>query len=323
MLKRRFARCAGFSAAALFLAGCPQPPASDAPLLIGVSRRDVVHGGVVRSLHLFVPQQALDAPPASMPLLLVLHGGGGDAAFMARVTRFDALAQRDGFIVAYPQGINGNWNDGRPELDNGVDDVGFIAAVIDALVAEYPIDGARIYATGLSNGGQMCFRLAFDLGDRIAAIAPVAALLSESLAVRPRPSPMPALVIFGRDDPITPFEGGTVGGAGLRRGDVLSADATGEFWISVNRADATPLIETLPDRDALDGTRASRARHAPLAAGAAEFQFITIEGGGHTWPGGVQYLPVFVIGRTSRDFSASEEIWMFLSRQSRSAGMTP
>ncbi|TWT46240.1 Esterase PHB depolymerase [Phycisphaerae bacterium RAS1] len=304
------------SAAALgFLPACPPPESPrDDPFLVGLSQRDVIHDGVVRQLRLFVPGQTLDAPPASVPLLLILHGGGGDAALMARITQFDALAQREGFIAAYPQGINGNWNDGRPELDNGVDDVGFIAAVIDELAAEYPVDQLRVYATGLSNGGQMCFRLAFDLGERIAAVAPVAALLSAALAEREPPPSMPMLIIFGRDDPITPFEGGTVGGDALSRGDVISADATRTFWIAANGAVAAPTVEDLPDRDPLDGTRATRAVHTTGGgAASAEFQFITVDGGGHTWPGGAQYLPVLAIGRTSRDFSASEEIWRFVS----------
>jgi polyhydroxybutyrate depolymerase len=187
--------------------------------------------------------------------------------------------------------------------------------MLDSLESEYPIDASRIYATGLSNGGHMCYRMAFDLSDRVAAIAPVGALLSTALRARdvgPRHS-MAVLVIAGDADPISPYEGGVVGGGVLRRGEVSSAQDTVQFWIEAGAVTTPTVSEYTVDTAANDGTRARVARYA-AASSEVEVVLITIEGGGHTWPGGEQYLPEAIVGRTSRDFSAATVIWEFLKR---------
>lgn len=291
--------------------GCPAREQSH------FERGGVQWEGRQRTYGLYVPSAALSQPTTPRAVVLAFHGGGGDGESMRRLTGFDEIAESDGFFVCYPDGVGGNWHDGRPGINEDIDDVGFVRALLDELASKHAIDAQRVYATGMSNGGHLCYRLAFDLSDRITAIAPVAALLSESLFVRAAPPPraLPVEIIVGDADPISPFGGGVVGGDLLDRGVTLSADDTIAFWRNVCRAPNDPVIINQDDEPA-DRTSVVRASYAP-ATGGAEFVFITIRDGGHTWPGGRQYLPESLIGVTSREFSAAADIWDFFSRQLR------
>lgn len=280
-------------------------------------RHTLTHAGLERVYYLYVPPD-LD-PDRPAPLLLALHGGGGTAEGMEKLTEsgFHALADRDGFVVAYPQGIDRHWNDGRPTEDRAhqenLDDVGFIAALIDHLAATYPIDPARVYATGISNGGMMSFRLACELSDRVTAVAPVTANLSEALAETCDPArPVPLLILNGTEDPLVRWEGGDIKILRTSRGRVLSVAETVAFWREHNECPAEPEVTHLPDTDPDDGTRVRRERYAPCAAGSV-VELVTVEGGGHTWPGGYAYLPGWLIGRTSRDIDANAVIWDFFA----------
>jgi polyhydroxybutyrate depolymerase len=279
-----------------------QPEAGDANIFVN---------GQARSYRIFEPSPAQSAGADSQfPLVLAFHGGGGTAAGMQILTGLDTLAEREGFFVAYPQGLNNNWNDGRPGINENVDDVEFVRMLLDELLAKHRIDANRICATGISNGGHFCHRLAFDLPGRFAAIAPVAAALSTTLAARPHsPSPIAVLMIFGDADPIAPYGGGTIRvGTLVERGEMLSVRDAARYWAAANGATAEPEVSYEPDTAADDGTRARREVFSPEFGGPSVV-VLTIEGGGHTWPGGVQYLPEAVIGRTSRDLSAGEVIW--------------
>jgi len=246
----------------------------------------------------------------------VLHGGGGTGYGMPRFTGFNAIADRENFIVVYPDGIEKHWNDGREpkryrtHIEN-TDDVGFISALIDELSSELNIDTGRIYVTGISNGGMMSHRLACELSERIAAFSPVVSNLPVSMLKVWNPSrPMPALIINGTDDPLVPWEGGDIRLGIMKLGEVLSVADTVKFWTTMNRCSSSPIVTELPDKDPNDGTTVRKEIYAGCSDG-AEVVLYTIEGGGHTWPGGIQYLPESFIGKTSREFNASEVIWQF------------
>ncbi len=171
----------------------------------------LTHDGRERTYALYTPPQ----PSASMPLLIALHGGGGRGSGMIHITYggFNRLAERETFVVVYPDGVDKRWNDGRGLTEwrahrERVDDVGFIAALIDQISAEQPIDRRRVYVTGISNGGMMSYRLACELGDRIAAIAPVVAALPAHLSGCVPPHAMPIILMNGTDDPLIPYQGG-------------------------------------------------------------------------------------------------------------------
>jgi polyhydroxybutyrate depolymerase len=260
----------------------------------------------------------LHLPPAydgedALPLLFAFHGGGGDGEGMEKLTHFSDIADEHGFIVVYPDGIDNNWNDGRPEVNPGVDDVGFISALIDELGDVYGIDTSRVYSTGISNGGMFSFRLACELSDKIAAVAPVAALMGVNLSQNCSPSrSVPVMLIMGTDDPLVPWEGGEIGGDLARRGFAISAASTVSFWVEVDGCSYSPALEYLPDTDPGDGTRVRKETYSGGHNG-TEVVLLAVEGGGHTWPGGVQYMREKVIGVTSRDIDAGEIIWDFFT----------
>lgn len=271
--------------------------------------------GRLRQYRLYVPPSLTRAEP--VPLLFVLHGGGGDAPGMERLTRsgFHVLADEAGFVVVYPEGVDKHWNDGR-DLDDtasqaNIDDIAFIVALIDHLDQAYPIDRTRVYATGISNGGFMSYRLACELSDQIAGIAAVAANMSDALASTCQPArPVAVMIITGTDDPLVPFEGGDVRVLRQTRGHVLSTADTAAFWRQQNGCDGPLEVEQLPDRDPDDHTRVSRETSAGCAGG-RRVEVVVVDGGGHTWPGGAPYLHRWLIGRTSRDIDANGLIWSF------------
>ncbi|MBW2437552.1 MAG: esterase [Deltaproteobacteria bacterium] len=251
------------------------------------------------------------------PLLLVLHGGGGTNRGMLRLTnrRFNELADRDGFIVVYPQGFDKSWNDGRPDKisgaqRNGVDDVGFLRALIEDMINRYPIDAKRIFVTGISNGGLMSYQLGCSLPDIIRAIAPVTAQIPAAIAPLCRSESAVSLAVFnGTADPLVPYNGGQITVLGRPRGAVLSTDETIRIWRRKNRCNPEAVITELPDV-ADDGTRVTKIEYS-RCKNESKVVLYRIEGGGHAWPDGRQYLPVKWVGRTSRDINGCDEIWQF------------
>jgi polyhydroxybutyrate depolymerase len=245
------------------------------------------------------------------PLVLALHGMGGDGAGMARLTHFDTIADEGGFIVAYPDGLRRRWSYGPLPMLGGIDDVGFIAALIAALSSDLAIDQARVYALGMSNGGGLIDLLICRRADLFAAVAIVSATIGSFMARICRPSrPVSVLMIHGTDDPLVPFAGGS-----RRRQVLLSAPDTAQHWARLAGCQEGPVVNYLPDY-AHDGTQ---VRYDVFSGGqdGAEVILYVIEGGGHSWPGGWAYLPERIIGKTSRQIDASLVIWDFFQRHIR------
>jgi polyhydroxybutyrate depolymerase len=263
--------------------------------------------GIERSYILHVPESVTNAK--SSALVLVLHGGSGTAKGMNELTGFNKVSDEYGFILCYPQGVDKQWNDGRKVTQtyvNGVEvnDVKFISSLIDSLKSKYNIDSSRVYASGISNGGMMSFRLGCELNNRIAAIAPVAISMSDYLYNSCSPGkPVPLMYIFGDDDPLVPYEGGSIR---YSRGEVVSVQNTLGFWVKNNLCNEEPVTSEIDEWD--DDTMVKKYVYSG-STGRNEVVFYLVRGGGHTWPGGKQYLPKLLVGRTSREFNASEEIW--------------
>jgi polyhydroxybutyrate depolymerase len=257
---------------------------------------------------------------------LALHGGGGTAAAMDRSTngQFGREAARRGWLVAFPQGVAKGWNDGRPLTSRrdrqrrGVDDVAFLGALIDRIHTTHGIDRSRVYATGISNGGFMSFRLGLELSAQIAAIAPVTANLARAHDGKRPDHPVGLLVINGTADPLVPYAGGHVRVLGRSRGAIHSTAETMRRWAAFNGCAGRPKATPLPDRTPRDGTRAYVHDWPSCATGAA-VRLVRIEGGGHTWPGGRAYLPRFLVGAVCRDFEAVPLIFEFFARHVRKA----
>lgn len=283
--------------------------------------RSLEHQGRRRTFHVFTPPGHEKEKP--VPLVLALHGGGGTGRTFDRGTGGGVTreAARRGWVVVFPDGVNKGWNDGRDirtrrdAARRDVDDVGFLAKVVDALHASHGIDRTRVYATGISNGGFMSFRLGVELADRIAAIAPVTANMTPVLAAKEPARPVPVLVLNGTADPLVPYAGGQVRVLGRDRGLTLSTEDSVRWWVKHDGCEARFTRRWLPDR-ARDGCRV-RVDAWTACEGASEVVLVRIEGGGHTWPGGRQYLPRFLVGRVCRDFDGTKTIFDFFARHHR------
>lgn len=291
-------------AAVLFV---PSPPhhelqAADesSALKPGTHLEAMVHDGIKRTYRLYVPRSYDGAKP--VPLVIGLHGSFTDGRIMAILTAFSIPADKYGFAVVYPDGLNTMWRFG------GKEDVGFIAALIDELVGKKLVDPTRVYSTGISAGGYMSNKLGCDLGHRLAAIAPVCGTMQKKTENKPV-CPMPVLYIHGTDDRITGYDGNLLVG---KHAVSLSAEEQVAWWAKYNRCAEKPKVEMLPDKID-DGTAVERWTYEPAKDGAPVI-FYKIKGGGHTWPG-APFQPEALLGKTCRDFKATEVIWEFFSRQ--------
>ena len=289
---------------------------------VGERRGSIVWDGLKRTYLLHIPPSYDKNRP--MPLVIALHGSGGSGKTMKRLTLggFNTLSDKEGFIVVYPSGVGRHWNDGREIAwhrahTENIDDVGFISALIDHLVKELNIDQRRIYVTGMSGGALMAHRLACELSEKITAIATVAGGMPKEVFAYCSPlRPISVLIINNVDDPVIPWEGGELRLGRLTLGEVVPVSSMVKYWVTHNQCSPIPVITYEPDKDPLDGTRVRKERYEKGKDG-TDVILYAIEGGGHTWPGGQQYLPERLIGKTSRDIDANEVIWNFFKKHAR------
>jgi polyhydroxybutyrate depolymerase len=273
--------------------------------------------GRMRQYLLYVPAM----PNGS--LVLVFHGGGQRATQIQRISGFDALADREHFIVAYPEAFERSWADGRNVTsaeEQGVDDVGFAKAVAADIWRTQTIDRSRIFATGLSNGAALSHRLACEAADTFAAIAPIAGSIATGVVKSCQPSrPVGVVSIHGLADPSVPFNGGYVGGQ-PRGGQVESSRASQELWRTLNgcgpAVTSTPLPVVVND-----GTSVTR-RTYPNCRVNGDVVAYEIEQGGHRWPPHLfddknEAMARQENGISSQNINASEVIWAFFAAHGR------
>ena len=284
--------------------------------------------GITRKYLVFAPK-GFDKP---LLVVLALHGGGSNARQMERYTRFNPLAAKEGFLVVYPEAVEGNWNDGRAipgvrAQQENLDDVKFVRTIVDSLSREHKIDRSRVFCTGISNGAFMSHRLATEASDLIAAIAPVVGGMAPTMAKKFHPAySVSILIIQGDADPLVPIRGGMVGlPRGRKRGLVVPTEETISLYVKRNGNQGEPAEATL-DRDEKDGTSVE-IRKYPDGPGGVKTRVYIVRNGGHTWAGRPLYLPELLIGKASQEFSATDVIWGFFkacpARQARSGFKNP
>jgi len=296
-----------------------------------------VPGFTGRAYDVYLPADYAAARPA--PVILAIHGGGGNSRAAARTACPDgdldsqdclhAMANREGVAVVYPNGTRSRllpnvrtWNAGGGAkgwqcvsgraCQEGVDDIAYFRALLDDLERWVAVDARRVYATGLSNGGAMSHRLACQMGDRIASIAAVggANQYATTASCAP-PRPVPVMQIHGTADPCWRYEGGEA--ACAQRDDLtkISVDASMRVWARVNGCGPAGGAEVLAREKDITTVQIR------WAACRADTILIRVDGGGHVWPGGWAYFGERVIGPMVRGWSANRVILDFFSRHSK------
>jgi polyhydroxybutyrate depolymerase len=254
--------------------------------------------------------------------VLAFHGGGGNASGFQRYAGLDALADRDGFLVAYPNGSNRlfeerllTWNAGECcgfAAEIGVDDVGFALAVIEDVAQHSSLDLSRVYATGHSNGAMMAYRLAAEAAGRVAAIAPVAGAMALGHFAPARA--VPVLHIHSVDDPRALYAGGINETLG-REISHRPVEAELERWRERDGCPQAPAVLEQRTWQAEGGAEhsATLLAWAPCADG-SEVRLWRLTGAGHGWPGADPVLPERIMGPPTEVVSAADEVWAFLRR---------
>lgn len=310
----------------------------------GPGDRDVSleHGGRRRTYRVHVPP-GLEGSEG-LPLVLVMHGGVVNAYFTEYNTGMNAVADREGFITVYPNGTGRMedrllaWNVGfgfAYPLRNNVDDTGFLRELIVRMIGEYAVDPGRVYATGISNGGILSYKLASEASDLVAAVAPVAGASmgrereDSPLVVFPRPArPVSVMAFHGMRDRLMPYGGGK--GTGITNAVYRPVQESIDLWIGYDGCSATPETWTSPNGNIV------RHWYSGGREG-SEVVLYTIRDGGHSWPGGrqvgaagegAQAAPPFRslrlgnrlaarIGPPTQEISANDLMWEFFKRHSR------
>lgn len=276
----------------------------------------------------------------ALPVIVAFHGGGGNRESAEAVTCphgepgeagcLTTLANAAGYALVLPDGTGlrplrnvRSWNAGggrdgwqcvsRGACEQNVDDVDFFDRLLVEVARVVPIDPRRVYLTGLSNGGAISHRLACERPNVIAAIATVGGTNQFVAAGGRCDARVPVLAIHGSEDPCWAYETGTAACAFLEPGRKVGVDDSMEGWRARNACTAAFTDSPLPDL-MTDGTRATRRTWLGCAAAVER---IRVEGGGHTWPGGNQYLDEPSVGRVARDFRASDEILRFFDAHPR------
>jgi polyhydroxybutyrate depolymerase len=316
---RATARTASLSLA-VALAACktsaPQAP-TEASEVAELKSFVFKHEGIVRKVGVFDPRP--DPAGSPRPLIVVLHGGLGDDDDTVALSfgKLNALAGEDDFMVVYPMGVGGHWNDGRNvqryvAQRERVNDVGFLSKLVGDVIQKRNIDPEAVFVVGVSDGAMMAHRFACERGQLLRGFVAVIGAMPYNVARRRSRCTqelLSALMINGTEDPIVPWDGGTVKYEDQDLGRVLPVERTFSFWMRHNACEDVT-VSMLPDFVPTDGTRVER-RKAEGCADAIKVELLVVQGAGHTWPSGWQYLPEAQVGPISRDIDAAVAAWRF------------
>ncbi|NLW45701.1 MAG: hypothetical protein GXY92_11070 [Syntrophomonadaceae bacterium] len=285
---------------------------------LAVAAYPLKHGTIMvgekeRSYEYYVPSSY--KPSESVPLVLSFHGYQSNGEGQCNLTGLDLLAEKYGFIAVFPNGVPipeggqlGSLKE-RPDLMPGYQgmwvgdagDLAFVTALIDKFKDEYNIDSNRVYATGMSNGSMFSHALAVMLSDKITGIVGATGPLTASLADLTPKRPITVIHCQGTDDPVVPYDG-------VLESGYLSAEQTVDQWVHWNQTSTEPEIIHYPKVVPDDPTSITKYVYTN-GINDTKVIFYKVEGGGHTWPGGPQYLPIPFIGVSSQQISLSEEVW--------------
>lgn len=267
-----------------------------------------------RNYLTYIPQQLASKPG----LIFAMHGTGMDAVRMRQWSGYelDRLADQHGFVVVYPDGYKGNWNDFRinspfEAKKENIDDVGFIQSLVGKLVREQHIDPGKVFVFGFSNGGQMAIRLAIERPKLITAICAISANLpiAETFEGNSEGHTSKIMLVTGTEDSINPYLGGPVTLFGLKKvGTAISAKATAEYFVKRNDITGDPENQSFSSKTVNDPTHVELQRWR--SSGKSAVELFTIVGGGHVIPQQKFRFPR-LMGKTTGNFNAPLEATKF------------
>jgi polyhydroxybutyrate depolymerase len=277
----------------------------------------LLHQGMYRhyAMH-FPPNYPSGQQP--YPLVMVLHGGSGTMTNIQGFSQMNPVSDSWGFVVVYPQGIGiappgYSWADGRNTSADqaGIDDVGFLNALVDEIDASYFIDSTRTDLSGFSNGGFMTMRMACEAPQKFAAMAALGCSMDTSLVQSCAPGQsVPMVIMAGTDDPAMPYLGGPMANPEVT--PVVPVEEAVSFWVNQNECATEPVLHSLPDAVPDDNSTVDRFDYLNGTCN-SEVRFYRVNGGGHTWPGVELPLQEAVLGETNEDIEGSEELWDFFN----------
>ena len=283
---------------ACFVILCVAAPAS-------AQEKSIVYKDLKRKYIVYTPAAYHSRPQQKFPVVVNYHGGGMTMREQMLYTQMNRTADRENFIVVYPQGIEQDWNVGfGMDYKEGSDDIGFTEAMLDKIRHDYRVDPQRVYATGLSRGGFFSLRVAAQLPQLFAAVASVGAPMPHPvMAHHVSGAKVGVMIMHGTADSIALYDGKASG--------YLSAPDTYQYWLRHNELGATrPVLRSI-NRDRDDGTGVT---HAEQGADGVSVALVTVKEGGHSWPGADAFNIGLPLGKTSRDIDANATIWEFFAK---------
>ena len=312
------------------LAGCHKVnDNTDDSSAYGLSTKTITVDDLSRRYAVYIPNDLRTAPAA---LVFELHGGGiyienltGESGYKTPYKLWMTLADKEKFIVVYPEGLNGaygkpTWNDCRANsiVSSNADDVQFISRLIDEIAAQYSIDQNRIYVSGTSNGGLMALRLAVELSDRIAAVAAVAAAMPDSSKCGNPANPVSVLFMNGTDDNHLPYNGGTISNPpNPDHGTVFSAEASVKIWTAFDRTDTIASVYHFADLDPDDGGTVVKYTYAN-GNESTQVVLYKVLGGGHSAPSIKEHYSALFekyFNKQNHDIEMTAEVWNFFKNK--------
>ncbi len=272
-----------------------------------------------RNYHMYLPENVINAT-----IVILLHGNRSNKDEIMGFTNakapyktWEGIAQQNNIILVVPNGTNGSsghrgWNDCRNDASGNPDanDVHFIDNLIDFILNEHQADASKVFAVGTSNGGHMAMRLAQEIPDKLTAFAAIVASNPVNSQCANSTVPISALFINGTEDPINPYEGGEMSS---NRGEVISAQATIDYWVNRNQTDTTPTVTDLADTNTSDKCTVKKHLYAN-GANNTQVVFLEVIGGGHTEPSiAERYSNLFkvVVKEQNGDIEMADEVWNF------------
>lgn len=303
----------------LYSAGCkkneePTQPQTFPEIVNGTA----TYQGNERKFILHIPSSYNGT--AEFPLVVFLHGGGGNAQSAVSFTNFNQVSKAENFLMLYPQAFfeaSANsfvWADGRglPPDNLGIDDVGFIDNLVTNLKQQYKINSKRVYLCGFSNGSFLTQRIAFEKNTQFAAIGTIGGTMSKSLYDSGNPQrALSQIFILGTADPFIPYNGGVVTGSNTL--PIVGVEQAVNFWVTNNNCTTTLPVVNIPNINTQDSSTVSVYEYTNGNCNNTKVKYYKITGGGHTWPG-VKLTSVTTMGETNLDVFASREIWNFFSQ---------